>query len=268
MAYEVSTPVFEGPFDLLLHLILREQVDIYEVSLAPIVDAYLVHLERLQSLDLELTTEFLLIAATLVDLKARRLLPGRDDIELDDELALWEERDLLLARLLECKTFKDVALVFARLANDADRSFPRLCGPEERFAELLPDLMEGVTPERLRAAFVRVTGPRPVPVIDLFHVAPVRASVADAVTELVDELPRVGRIGFRRLTSGLVERLEVIVRFLALLELFKQGYVELEQGNRFGDIEIEWLGAPHDDDSEPADARAMVAALSIDDYEG
>jgi segregation and condensation protein A len=268
MAYEVSTPVFEGPFDLLLHLILREQVDIYEVSLAPIVDAYLAHLEQMQSLDLELTTEFLLIAATLVDLKARRLLPGRDDIELDDELALWEERDLLLARLLECKTFKDVALVFARLAGDADRSFPRLTGPEERFAGLLPDLMEGVTAERLRAACVRITNPKPVPMIDLFHVAPVRASVADAVTELVDELPRVGRIGFRRLTSGLVERLEVIVRFLALLELFKQGYVELEQGDRFGDIEIEWLGPQDVDEGEPADARAMVAALAIDDYEG
>jgi segregation and condensation protein A len=268
MAYEVSTPVFEGPFDLLLHLILREQVDIYEVSLTPIVDAYLAHLDQLQSLDLEITTEFLLIAATLVDLKARRLLPGRDDIELDEELALWEERDLLLARLLECKTFKDVALVFSRMAGDADRSFPRLAGPEERFASLLPDLMEGVTPERLRLAFVRATAPRPVPVIDLFHVAPVRASVADAVTELVDELPRAGRIGFRRLTGGLVERLEVIVRFLALLELYKQGYVELDQGDRFGDIEIEWLGSPDAEPSEPGGARAMVAAMAIDDYEG
>ena len=109
MAYEVTTPVYEGPFDLLLHLILREQVDLYEVSLAAIVDAYLAELERIQSLDLDVATEFLLIAATLVELKARRLLPGRDDVDLDEELALWEERDLLLARLLECKTFKDVA---------------------------------------------------------------------------------------------------------------------------------------------------------------
>ena len=125
MAYDVATPVFEGPFDLLLHLILREQVDIYEVSLSRIVDAYLVEIERLQSVDLDVATEFLLIAATLVELKARRLLPGRDDIDLDDELALWEERDLLLARLLECKTFKDVAGVFGRFADDADRFFPR-----------------------------------------------------------------------------------------------------------------------------------------------
>ena len=111
MAYDVSTPVFEGPFDLLLHLILKEQVDIYEVSLSTIVNSYLAEIDLLQSIELDLATEFLLIASTLVELKARRLLPGRNDIELDDELALWEERDLLLARLLECKTFKDAAQV-------------------------------------------------------------------------------------------------------------------------------------------------------------
>ena len=133
MAFAVATPVFEGPFDLLLHLILREQVDIYEVNLSRIVDAYLEEIERLQVIDLDVATEFLLIAATLVELKARRLLPGRDDVDLDDDLALWEERDLLLARLLECKTFKDVAGVFSKLADDADRSYPRTAGPDERF---------------------------------------------------------------------------------------------------------------------------------------
>src|SRR5918994_4368800 len=109
MPYEVQTPVFEGPFDLLLHLILQEQVDLYEVSLAEIVDAYLEELERMETLDLEVATEFLLIAATLVELKARRLLPGLEEVELDEELLRFEERDLLLARLLECKTFKDAA---------------------------------------------------------------------------------------------------------------------------------------------------------------
>ena len=259
VAYDVSTPVFEGPFDLLLHLILREQVDIYEVSLSTIVNAYLVEVEALQSVDLDLATEFLLIASTLVELKARRLLPGRDDIDLDDELALWEERDLLLARLLECKTFKDVASVFANLADDADRSFGRAVGPDERFAALVPDLFEGVRPKHLYNAYVRAITPKPVPVVDLYHVSAVRASVADAMTELLDELPRVGRISFRRLTSGLVERLEVIVRFLALLEMFKQGMVELDQTERFGDIDIVWLG------HEPT---VSVGALAIDDYEG
>ncbi|HEY4331558.1 MAG TPA: segregation/condensation protein A [Ilumatobacteraceae bacterium] len=259
MAYDVSTPVFEGPFDLLLHLILREQVDIYEVSLAAIVNSYLAELETLESVELELATEFLLIAATLVELKARRLLPGRADVDLDDELALWEERDLLLARLLECKTFKDVALVLAHLADDADRSFGRATGPDERFEALVPDLLEGILPRHVHAAFVRATTPKPVPVVDLFHVSPVRASVADAITELIDELPRAGRISFRRLTGGLVERLEVIVRFLALLELFKQGAVDLDQAERFGDIDIVWLGLG---------AGATAESVLVDEYEG
>jgi segregation and condensation protein A len=259
MAFAVATPVFEGPFDLLLHLILREQVDIYEVSLSRIVDAYLEEIERLQVVDLDIATEFLLIAATLVELKARRLLPGRDDIDLDDELALWEERDLLLARLLECKTFKDVASVFSRLAEDADLSFPRTAGADQRYDEVMPDLLEGVTGKRLHAAYMRAVTPKPLQRIDLFHVAPVRASVADAVAELVDELPRVGRISFRRLTSGLVERLEVIVRFLALLELFKQGLIELDQDEQFGEIDVLWTGG-----LEPVAA----GSIAIDDYEG
>ena len=120
MAYAVTTPVFEGPFDLLLHLILQEEVDIHEVSLTRIIEAYLAELERMTELDLEVATEFLLIAATLIDLKARRLLPTRDDGELDEELALWEERDLLLARLLDCKTFKDVASVMHDLIERAE----------------------------------------------------------------------------------------------------------------------------------------------------
>ena len=122
MAIDVSTPVYEGPFDLLLQLILQEKVDIYEVDLAVIVDRYLHEIERMQQLDLDVATEFVLIAATLVELKTRRLLPGSDDVDLDEELALWEERDLLLARLIECKTFKEVAKVFSRLADEADLS--------------------------------------------------------------------------------------------------------------------------------------------------
>jgi segregation and condensation protein A len=259
VAVDVSTSVFEGPFDLLLHLILKEQVDIYDVNLSHIVDAYMAEVERMQAIDLDVATEFLLIAATLVELKARRLLPGREDIDLDDELALWEERDLLLARLLECKTFKDVASVFSRLADDADRSFPRTAGADERFANLMPDLLEGVSAKRIQALYLKATTPKPVPRVDLFHVAPVRISVADAVAELVDELPRVGRISFRRLTSGLVERLEVIVRFLALLELFKQGAVELDQSERFGDIEVVWTGGS---------AHLDPDSIPIDSYEG
>jgi segregation and condensation protein A len=259
MSYEVQTPVFEGPFDLLLHLILREQVDLYEVDLSRIVDAYLAELERMEHLDLDMATEFLLIAATLVELKTRRLLPGDDELDLDDELALWEERDLLLARLVECKTFKDVAAALNGLATLAGRSLPRIAGPDERFVELTPDVLAGVGPEDLREAFLRAATPKPVPRIDLDHVAPIRASVADAVAELLDELPRIGVIGFRRLTDGLVERLEVVVRFLAVLELFKQGFVELDQPRTFGDIEITWLGR---------DRSELEELTPVDAYDG
>jgi segregation and condensation protein A len=258
MAIDVSTPVYEGPFDLLLQLILKEQVDLYEVDLAKIVDAYLAEIERMQSLDLDVATEFLLIAATLVELKTRRLLPGASDMDLDEEFALWEERDLLLARLIECKTFKDVATIFHRLADEADLSFPRVVGPDERFGELMPDLLEGTSLRRFQSAAIRALTPRPEPIVDLFHVNPIRITVADAVAELVDELPRTGRISFRRLTADLVERIEVIIRFLAVLELFKQGLVELDQTERFGDIEVMWT----------SDSEVVADDILIDVYEG
>ena len=264
MPYEVQTPVFEGPFDLLLHLIMREQVDVYEVSLVTIVDAYLAELDRMQAsearLDLDIATEFLLIAATLIELKARRLLPGLDDADLDEELALWEERDLLLARLLECKTFKDAARSLAALGADADRSFPRTCGPEEHFLAVTPDLLAGVTPAQLKAAFLKAVAPKPVPKVDLAHLHMVKANVSDAVAELLDELPRIGRISFRRLTQSLVERLEVVVRFLALLELYKQGLIDLDQPSAFGDLVVVWLG------SDGADTSLALAG--IDAYDG
>ncbi|HEV2368428.1 MAG TPA: segregation/condensation protein A, partial [Acidimicrobiales bacterium] len=161
--YEVTTPVFEGPFDLLLQLITADRVDLYEISISKIVDGYLAELDRMESLDLDIATEFLLIAATLVELKSRRLLPGLDDGDLDEELSLWEERDLLLARLLECKTFKDAARALTEMAEAAERSRPRLAGPEERFLAVAPDLLAGVTPADVRAAFIRAATPRPSP---------------------------------------------------------------------------------------------------------
>lgn len=258
MSVDVTTPVYEGPFDLLLQLILNEEVDLYEVDLSKIVDAYLAEVDRMQVLDLDVATEFLLIAATLVELKTRRLLPGTGDVDLDDELALWEERDLLLARLIECKTFKDVAQVFSSLADEADLSFPRNVGPDERFAGIMPDLLEGTSLRRLQSAAIRALTPKPEPIVDLFHVNPIKITVADAVAELVDELPRVGRISFRRLTADLAERIEVIVRFLAVLELFKQGHVELDQPERFGDIEILWC----------ADADVDLEPMLTDAYDG
>ena len=255
MSYAVQTPVFQGPFDLLLHLILREQVDLYEISLSGIIEDYLRELEKMEDLDLEVATEFLMIASTLIELKARRLLPDDGDVDLDEELALWEQRDLLLARLLECKTFKDAARQLSALSDDAGRSWPRRAGLEERFVGLVPDLLEGIDADDLRGAFLRATAPKPVPTVDLSHLHAIKVTVADAVAELAEELPRAGRITFRRMTEGLVDRIDVVVRFLALLELFKQGVVDLDQPGAFGDIQITWIGH----DGELADLALVDA---------
>lgn len=259
MGYDVTTPTYAGPFDLLLHLILSEEVNIHEVSLVRIIESYLDEIQKMEKLDLEVATEFLLIAATLIELKTRRLLPGREDGDLDEELALWEERDLLLARLLDCKTFKDVAGVMSSLIERADLSFPRMAGPEESFASLMPDLLEGVTPMRLHKSITRLLEPKQRVTLDLVHVTPIRASVADALIELIEMLPLVGKKTFAELCQGIEERIEVIVRFLAVLELFKQGRVQIEQGDRFGDIEVLWCGG---------NDRSFDAVLNIDNYEG
>jgi segregation and condensation protein A len=259
MAFEVATPVYDGPFDLLLHLILKEEVDIHEVSLTRIVEAYLEEIQRMQMLDLDVATEFLLIASTLVELKTRRLLPGKQDMDLDEELALWSERDLLLARLLDCKTFKDVASVFTHLAEQASLSYPRRSGPDERFADLMPDMLEGVTPVRLQRAFLRATQPKPPTAIDWYHVAPIRASVAEALMEMLETLPKLGKVTFKQITEAIHDRIEVVVRFLAILELFKQGRISLEQTDRFGDIEVMWTAG---------NDTGFVSAMQIDDYEG
>jgi len=258
--YTVSTPVFEGPFDLLLHLITREQVDLWEVSLSDIVDGYVASLEQMRAgLDLEVATEFLLIAAVLLELKARRLLPGRDDVDLEEELALWEERDLLLARLLECKTFKDAAGAMLRLMDVASRAWPRLAGVDERFAGIAPDLLANVTALQLRDAMQALITPKPGNRLLLDHVAPVRISVRDAVDDLLQELPGTGRISFSRLTGDLAGRLEVIVHFLAVLELYKQGLVDLEQTTSFAELHVCWLGPDHVDPGAP---------LEIEEYQG
>jgi segregation and condensation protein A len=258
VAIDVATPVYEGPFDLLLHLILREEVDIHEISLSTIVDAYLAELLKMKELDLEVATEFLLIAATLIELKTRRLLPGREAVDLDDELALWEERDLLLARLLECKTFKDVAKILATFVDDADRVYGRAVGPDERFSDVAPDLLEGLTIEKLERGFINAITPRKRDELSLYHISPIRFTVAEAVEELMEDIARVGNTSFRALTTGLVERLEIVVRFLAILEMYKQGFIELDQVDRFGDITVQWTGIGTGNES----------MAEIDSYEG
>jgi segregation and condensation protein A len=241
--YEVSTPVFEGPFDLLLHLILKEEVDLWEISLARIVDVFCAEVENMERVDLDVATEFLLIAATLVELKARRLLPGRDEVDLDEELMRFEERDLLLARLLECKTFQDAARVMNEQLQSASRSIPRTAGPEEPFRSLAPDPLERVALEAFLAAARRGLTPKVVEEVQTAHIAPIRASVRDAIDTVLALLPAHGSVRFRELTYGVTEKLDIIVRFLAVLELFKQGVVDLEQIESSGELMIRPLAA-------------------------
>jgi len=241
----VSLPAFEGPVDLLLQLVNSHQVDIYDVPLAEMVDAFVAEVATWEGVDLSTLSEFLVVAAVLVELKSKRLLPGPDEVDGDEELSGWEERDLLLARLLECQAYSAAADAFALTMEYAGRSVPRTTGLDDGFVVHAPDLLEGVTPDHLMAAYLRATAARPAPVVDLYHVTVDTVSVSEAVSELEVRLPREGTATFRGLTSHLTTRMEVIVRFLALLELCKQGRVALEQGNTFGDLEVAWVtGAP------------------------
>ena len=239
MSYDVCTPVYEGPFELLLHLILKEEVDIWDVSISEVIDRFMIEVEKLERVDLNIATEFLLIASTLIELKVRRLLPGAEMIELDEELLRFEERDLLLARLLECKTFKDAAKVLQGMLRRGAKVVSRSAGPEEPFRSLSPDPLARVTPAQLAAAAIRgLTPPAPAPEVDLFHVAPIRISVREAADAVLLTLNHTRPVNFRTLVAGIDDRIEVIVRFLAVLELYKQGIVDLDQVETFGDLTV------------------------------
>lgn len=262
MAATVITPVFEGPIDLLLQLVNDHQVDIYEVPLAEVVDAFVAEVAGWETVDLATLSEFLVVAAVLIELKSRRLLPGRDDVEPDEELVGWEERDLLLARLLECRAYAAAADAFAVLMERAARSIPRTAGFERELPAEAPDLLEGVTPDQVAAAYLRATAERPVPTVDLSHVTVDAVTVADAVGELERRLSVMGTATFRALTAHLTSRMEIIVRFLGLLELCKQGRVTLDQGQTFGSLEVAWVGEGATTGPVP------VGVGSVDEYEG
>lgn len=262
MAYEVSTAVYSGPFDLLLQLILREKVEIYDIPIAQITDAFLAEIDRMPECDLEVSTEFLLIAATLVDMKVKRMLPTDTVVELDDELDGISERDLLLARLAECAMFRHASERLRRMLEVAALSRPRRLGAtEERWLLLAPSILDSVSPSEVRAACLRAAAPAPAPRVDIAHITPISVTVGDAVAELVEELARTERVTFRRLTSGIDDRIGLVVRFLALLELVKQGLADVEQATTFGDIVVVWTGG------DDADVR-QAAVAGADIYEG
>lgn len=251
--YTVSVGSFEGPFDLLLQLIAKRKVDIYEISIAHITDDYLTVLRRMDHVDLEVTTEFLVVAATLLELKAARLLPGEDDPELE-ELAM-EARDLLYARLLDYRTFKEAA-GFVRAAIEQHAGYvPRGVGADEH-ADVRPPPEIGIDPEAFARLAARVFADQPGTDVDLSHVQPVRMTVAEAADLVLGELARAGGTAtFREVTGGCRHRIEVIMCFLAVLELYKHEHVELEQAARFGELEIRSLAAG-------------PVEITTDDYDG
>jgi len=258
MSYAVRIPAYEGPFELLLHLILKEEVDIWDVQIAEVIDAFISEVESLDRVDLEVATEFLLIASTLVELKVRRLLPGAEMTELDEELLRFEERDLLLARLLECKTFKDAARIMEGMLKRGGKIVSRSMGPEEPFRSLAPDPLARVTPQQMLAAAIRgLTPPPPPPEVDLYHVNPIKITVREAADALLVQLHDRTPRSFRALVAGIDDRVEVIVRFLAVLELFKQGIVDMHQVETFGDLTVQRM----------TDAETLLDVASIDDWE-
>ena len=263
MGYLVSTPVFEGPMEALHRLITEHKVDILDVPLAPVVDGFVAHLAaHREELTLDAVSEFLLVAAILVELKSQRLLPGSDEVDDDEELLAFEELDLLLARLLVCRAYAALADVLVSMAESAALSVPREAGLDDGFVVHAPDLLAGITPQQLSQAYLRGTAERPVPRVDLSHVTVDTVSVAETVQALVDVLPRTGGTSFRELTRDLGTRMEVIVHFLAVLELCKLGKVSLGQGGTFGDLRIEWVR----DDRHLAGVG--VGLVAVDDYDG
>ncbi|CAN5287447.1 ScpA family protein [soil metagenome] len=255
--YHVSVSAFEGPFDLLLHLIARRKVDIYEVSIAEITDDYLAVIAQIDTFDLGVTTEFLVVAATLIELKAARLLPGEDDPELD-EMAL-EARDLLYARLLDYRTFREAA-AFVRSRLDAhDGYIPRDVPMEPAFARMHPDASLGVTPEAFARLAARVFAETPTDVLDLSHIQPVRMTVREAAGMILDELTRSeAPLTFEELTAGCRHVAEVIVHFLACLELYKLDHVDLDQPDNFATLTVAWT----------PDSALTPDAFDVESYDG
>jgi segregation and condensation protein A len=238
----VDAPTYSGPLEVLFQLVSSHEVDILEVPLAPVVDAFVAALRaRREECSIDELSEFLLYAALLLELKSQRLLPGPDDVDGDEETVGWEERDVLLARLLELRAYAAIADELARMLEAERLVSPRISGIDDGFEVSAPDLLAGVTPEHLAAAYLRAVEERPEPVVDLYHVTVETVTVAETVVELAQSLPRLGTLSFRQLVAELTDRIEVIVRFLAVLELCKLGRVTLGQGTTFGDLTITWL---------------------------
>jgi len=244
--FEVRLDNFEGPFDLLLNLIAKHKLDITEVSLSTVTDEFIAHVKAIgREWDLEQTTSFLLVASTLLDLKAARLLP-QGDVEDEEDLALLEARDLLFARLLQYRAFKQVAGVLAtRLANES-RRHPRAVGLEERFATLLPEVLIGIGLEQFAGLAAKAMEPKPVLELSLQHIHATRVSVKEQGALVMERLRRGGTLTFRALCGDSPDTLTTVARFLSLLELFREGAVSFDQVTPLGELTVRWTGGDED----------------------
>jgi segregation and condensation protein A len=237
---------FDGPFDLLLQLISRHKMDITEVALGAVTDEFIAYIKQLENSengwDLDKTTEFLVVAATLLDLKAAKLLPSG---EVDDEsdLALLEARDLLFARLLQYRAFKEIAAIFVGRIEREERSFARTVALEPHFAQLLPEVLIGVGAQRFAAIANRVLTPKTAPTFSIDHLHRPLVSVAEQAVKVVEILRKAGRVTFRSLVSDASSTLVIVARFLALLELYREGVVRFEQVISLGELQITWVGS-------------------------
>jgi segregation and condensation protein A len=240
--FAVHLDVFEGPFDLLLSLIGRHKLDITEVALSQVTDEFLAHTKALgRDGELEQVTSFLLVAATLLDLKTSRLLP-QGEVENEEDLALLEARDLLFARLMQYRAFKEMAAVLQSRFETQQRRYPRAVGLEPRFAALLPELLFTVSPQGLAGLAAKALAPRPEPVLSLSHVHAPAVSVREQAAVIVDRLRRVSSTTFRALTGDAPDTLTTVARFLALLELFREGVLAFEQATPMGELHVRWTG--------------------------
>lgn len=243
--FSVHLTNFDGPFDLLLQLISRHKMDITEIALGTVTDEFIAYIRDLEKSDegwdLDKTTEFLVVAATLLDLKAAKLLPSG---EIDDEadLALLEARDLLFARLLQYRAFKEIASIFNERIEREEKTFARTVALEPHFAQLLPEVLIGVGAERFAAIANRVLTPKTAPTFTIDHIHRPLVSVAEEATRVVEHLRRTGRATFRALIEGAESTLVIIARFLSLLELYREGVVRFEQMVSLGELQITWVG--------------------------
>ncbi|MEU0134396.1 segregation/condensation protein A [Streptomyces sp. NPDC006296] len=233
---------FEGPFDLLLQLISKHKLDVTEVALSKVTDEFMAHIRAMgPDGDLDQTTEFLVVAATLLDLKAARLLPTAE-VEDEADLALLEARDLLFARLLQYRAYKRIAEIFSDRLESESRRHPRTVGLEPQHAELLPEVVISIGPEGFARLAVKAMQPRPEPQVYVDHIHAPLVSVREQAEVVVARLRTGGEISFRELTEDAPDTLTVVARFLALLELYREKAVALDQEEALGDLRVRWAG--------------------------